>query len=184
MKLFYCQVNWMVDRNLQVSYLIVDEMHHEHPELLKDQYWDEVFPNELPYTIASERFREEHPEPSTAKIEVSKTAAMPTVMSSVRIDDMVGNQTESNPGSPTTVQAVHYKFPNQDEEVRIKLAMSMEISKTHNWNWPIQIRTYSRYICAFQKKSSLFFVPSFHPKQNNQQKTSILSHLTGICTPQ
>uniref|UniRef100_A0A1I8NFV5 Bestrophin homolog n=1 Tax=Musca domestica TaxID=7370 RepID=A0A1I8NFV5_MUSDO len=110
------EVNWMVDRNLQVSYLIVDEMHHEHPELLKDQYWDEVFPNELPYTIASERFREEHPEPSTAKIEVSKTAAMPTVMSSVRIDDMVGNQTESNPGSPTTVQAVHYKFPNQDEE--------------------------------------------------------------------
>ncbi|XP_073817466.1 bestrophin 1 isoform X4 [Musca autumnalis] len=82
------EVNWMVDRNLQVSYLIVDEMHHEHPELLKDQYWDEVFPNELPYTIASERFREEHPEPSTAKIEVSKTAAMPTVMSSVRIDDM------------------------------------------------------------------------------------------------
>ncbi|XP_013097188.1 bestrophin-4 isoform X4 [Stomoxys calcitrans] len=82
------EVNWMVDRNLQVSYLIVDEMHHEHPELLKDQYWDEVFPNELPYTIASERFREEHPEPSTAKIEVSKNAAMPTVMSSVRIDDM------------------------------------------------------------------------------------------------
>ncbi|XP_037821538.1 bestrophin-2 isoform X4 [Lucilia sericata] len=82
------EVNWMVDRNLQVSYLIVDEMHHEHPELIKDQYWDEVFPNELPYTIASERFREEHPEPSTAKIEVSKNAAMPTVMSSVRIDDM------------------------------------------------------------------------------------------------
>ncbi|XP_075170086.1 bestrophin 1 isoform X2 [Haematobia irritans] len=109
------EVNWMVDRNLQVSYLIVDEMHHEHPALLKDQYWDEVFPNELPYTIASERFREEHPEPSTAKIEVSKTAAMPTVMSSVRIDDMVGTQANSNPGSPT-VQAVSYKFPDQEEE--------------------------------------------------------------------
>ncbi|XP_060649346.1 bestrophin-2 isoform X4 [Drosophila nasuta] len=82
------EVNWMVDRNLQVSYLIVDEMHHDHPELLKDQYWDEVFPNELPYTIAAERFRENHPEPSTAKIEVPKTAAMPSTMSSVRIDEM------------------------------------------------------------------------------------------------
>ncbi|XP_070142832.1 bestrophin-4 isoform X2 [Drosophila kikkawai] len=85
------EVNWMVDRNLQVSYLIVDEMHHDHPELLKDQYWDEVFPNELPYTIAAERFRENHPEPSTAKIEVPKNAAMPSTMSSVRIDEMVGN---------------------------------------------------------------------------------------------
>ncbi|XP_020810892.1 bestrophin-2 isoform X3 [Drosophila serrata] len=82
------EVNWMVDRNLQVSYLIVDEMHHDHPELLKDQYWDEVFPNELPYTIAAERFRENHPEPSTAKIEVPKNAAMPSTMSSVRIDEM------------------------------------------------------------------------------------------------
>ncbi|XP_032593066.1 bestrophin-2 isoform X4 [Drosophila grimshawi] len=82
------EVNWMVDRNLQVSYLIVDEMHHDHPELLKDQYWDEVFPNELPYTIAAERFRENHPEPSTAKIEVPKSAAMPSTLSSVRIDEM------------------------------------------------------------------------------------------------
>ncbi|XP_037821535.1 bestrophin-2 isoform X1 [Lucilia sericata] len=109
------EVNWMVDRNLQVSYLIVDEMHHEHPELIKDQYWDEVFPNELPYTIASERFREEHPEPSTAKIEVSKNAAMPTVMSSVRIDDMVGTSSESKPNTPN-VQAVSYKFPDNIEE--------------------------------------------------------------------
>lgn len=109
----------MVDRNIQVSYLIVDEMHHEHPELIKDQYWDEVFPNELPYTIASERFREEHPEPSTAKIEVSKNAAMPTAMSSVRIDDMVGNASEPKP-SPSNVQSVSYKFPenNTEEEVR------------------------------------------------------------------
>ncbi|KAH8397681.1 hypothetical protein KR215_006750 [Drosophila sulfurigaster] len=94
------EVNWMVDRNLQVSYLIVDEMHHDHPELLKDQYWDEVFPNELPYTIAAERFRENHPEPSTAKIEVPKTAAMPSTMSSVRIDEMVGNNGTSSMAAP------------------------------------------------------------------------------------
>ncbi|EDV49656.1 bestrophin-2 isoform X2 [Drosophila erecta] len=130
------EVNWMVDRNLQVSYLIVDEMHHDHPELLKDQYWDEVFPNELPYTIAAERFRENHPEPSTAKIEVPKNAAMPSTMSSVRIDEMVGNANGDPaaaadakipipvtgqvqvPVADSGVQTVTYDFPkgSPDEE--------------------------------------------------------------------
>ncbi|EEB10013.1 Bestrophin-1, putative [Pediculus humanus corporis] len=80
------EVNWLVDRNLQVSYLIVDEMHHEHPELIKDQYWEEVFPTELPYTIASEQFREKHPLPSTANIEISKHAAEIAVGSSYKDD--------------------------------------------------------------------------------------------------
>jgi hypothetical protein len=72
----------------QVSYLIVDEMHHEHPELIKDQYWDEVFPAQLPYTVETEQFREEHPQPSTANIDVSKSAAEIVVPSSVKIDDL------------------------------------------------------------------------------------------------
>ena len=38
----------------QVSYLIVDEMHAEHPELIRDQYWDDVLPDELPHTVASQ----------------------------------------------------------------------------------------------------------------------------------
>lgn len=59
------EVNWMIDRNLQVSYLIVDEMHHNHPELLKDQYWDSLLVTELPYTVASLPNREEPPAPST-----------------------------------------------------------------------------------------------------------------------
>lgn len=41
------EVNLLIDRNLQMSYLIVDDMHNEHPLLLKDQYWNEM-PMNLP----------------------------------------------------------------------------------------------------------------------------------------
>ena len=43
---------------LQVSYLIVDEMHSEHPDMVRDQFWDDLFP-ELPYTAAAEETRTE-----------------------------------------------------------------------------------------------------------------------------
>lgn len=84
------EVNWMIDRNLQVSYLIVDEMHHEHPELVRDQYWDEVFPAELPYTVATENLREEHPEASTARIDVpvEQQGMVTTTPSAIKIDEM------------------------------------------------------------------------------------------------
>ncbi|XP_046978523.1 bestrophin-4-like isoform X2 [Vanessa cardui] len=90
------EVNWIIDRDLQVSYMIVDEMHHEHPELIKDQYWDEVFPSELPYTIATENQREEHPEPSTARVAVPpRQRSMVTVApSSVKIDEMMPSNTQ------------------------------------------------------------------------------------------
>ncbi|KAM3968234.1 LOW QUALITY PROTEIN: bestrophin-4 [Aphomia sociella] len=96
------EVNWLIDRDLQVSYMIVDEMHHEHPELIKDQYWDEVFPAELPYTIATENQREEHPEPSTARVAVPvRQRSMVTVApSSVKIDEMVPSNTVSYKFAP------------------------------------------------------------------------------------
>lgn len=70
-----------------MSYLIVDEMHHEHPELIRDQYWDEVFPTELPYPAEAEPFREEHPESSTAGIQLS-AAQQELQQSSARIDEL------------------------------------------------------------------------------------------------
>lgn len=48
-------------------------MHNEHPELVRDQYWDEISPIKLPYLNASDpnygnvRY-EEPPKYSTAKI--------------------------------------------------------------------------------------------------------------------
>ncbi|CAH0669090.1 unnamed protein product [Spodoptera exigua] len=91
------EVNWLIDRDLQVSYMIVDEMHHEHPELIRDQYWDEVFPSELPYTIATENNREEHPEPSTARVAVPvrQRSMVLSAPSQVKIDEMNPSNTVS-----------------------------------------------------------------------------------------
>lgn len=95
------EVNWMIDRNLQVSYLIVDDMHHDHPELLKDQYWDTVLTTEMPYTIATLANREEPPAASTANIELKKGGAdIVTAPSVLKMDDMVGKN------------ATNYEFPD------------------------------------------------------------------------
>ena len=67
--------NYLIDRNLQVAYLIVDEMHAEHPELVKDQFWEEAgggIPAELPYTLAAEETRTGRPwAESTADVTIS-----------------------------------------------------------------------------------------------------------------
>lgn len=63
-------------------------MHHDHPELVRDQYWDEVFPSELPYTLAAEPFREEHPLPSTANIAVKDEAEQLLSPGSMKLHDM------------------------------------------------------------------------------------------------
>lgn len=56
--------------------MIVDEMHEEHPELLKDQYWDEVIPKDLPYTVASEQYRREEPKGSAEHYKVKESDAL------------------------------------------------------------------------------------------------------------
>ncbi|KAF7259012.1 hypothetical protein EG68_03860 [Paragonimus skrjabini miyazakii] len=33
------EIEYLIERNLSVSYLIVDEMHHDHPELVRDAFW-------------------------------------------------------------------------------------------------------------------------------------------------
>lgn len=76
---------------------------------MKDQYWDTVLTTEMPYTVASMHNREHPPEPSTANIAVSAKRAeiIPTVPSSVKIDDMVGKS------------AKNYDFPENHENIDI-----------------------------------------------------------------
>ncbi|XP_040566717.1 bestrophin-4 [Lepeophtheirus salmonis] len=45
--------NWMVDRNIQLAYVMVDEIGRNPPDVEKDPYWDVGIPPELPYTVAS-----------------------------------------------------------------------------------------------------------------------------------
>lgn len=56
--------------------MIVDEMHEEHPELLKDQYWEEVVPKDLPYTVASEHYRKEEPKGSAEHYKIKEADAV------------------------------------------------------------------------------------------------------------
>lgn len=56
--------------------MIVDEMHEEHPELLKDQYWDDVVPKDLPYTVASEHYRKYEPKGSAEDYKVKEQDAL------------------------------------------------------------------------------------------------------------
>jgi len=48
-KLFVC--------DFQVAYMIVDDMHHNYPELLKDMHWNESKPIKLPYTEETQHYR-------------------------------------------------------------------------------------------------------------------------------
>ncbi|KAI4470743.1 bestrophin [Holotrichia oblita] len=85
------ELNWLIDRHIKASYMIVDEMHQEHPELLKDQYWDEVVPKELPYTVASEHYRREEPKGSAENYKVKAQDAVYANLIGPRkttIDDM------------------------------------------------------------------------------------------------
>ncbi|XP_059471068.1 bestrophin-4 [Neocloeon triangulifer] len=70
------ELNWLIDRHIKAGYMIVDEMHEEHPELLKDQYWEEVVPRDLPYTVASEHYRRDEPKGSAQLYRVKESDAV------------------------------------------------------------------------------------------------------------
>ena len=49
--------------------MIVDDMHHNHPELLKDMHWNESVPINLPYTEETQHYRKEEPKGSAEQRE-------------------------------------------------------------------------------------------------------------------
>ncbi|CAG0922466.1 unnamed protein product [Notodromas monacha] len=57
------ELNWLIERNLKTSYMIVDEMNDDYPDLVKDPYWEQVIPPNLPHTLESEAAEEHRPSP-------------------------------------------------------------------------------------------------------------------------
>lgn len=49
--------------------MIVDDMHHNYPELLKDMHWNESVPIKLPYTEETQHYRQEEPKGSAEQRE-------------------------------------------------------------------------------------------------------------------
>ena len=49
--------------------MIVDDMHHNYPELLKDMHWNESVPITLPYTEETQHYRKEEPKGSAEQRE-------------------------------------------------------------------------------------------------------------------
>ena len=49
--------------------MIVDDMHHNYPELLKDMHWNESVPINLPYTEETQHYRKEEPKGSAEQRE-------------------------------------------------------------------------------------------------------------------
>ncbi|CAG7827312.1 unnamed protein product [Allacma fusca] len=78
------ELNWLIDRHIKVSFLVVDEMHEEHPELLRDYYWEDVVPKDLPYNLASEQFRRTEPQGSTALMKIKATDSVYADLTSVK----------------------------------------------------------------------------------------------------
>jgi len=69
--------------------MIVDEMHEEHPELLKDHYWEQKVPEQLPYNLASEHFRQTEPQGSAAEIKVKNNESVYGELNSVKRHSVV-----------------------------------------------------------------------------------------------
>ena len=50
------ELNRLIDRHLQVGYLTCDPT-VEKPELLKDKFWNEIIPSDMPYTVGAQPYK-------------------------------------------------------------------------------------------------------------------------------
>ncbi|XP_044749295.1 bestrophin-2-like [Coccinella septempunctata] len=67
------EIMWMVDRHIQVVFLLVDKIPQKIPKLTKDRFWNDSVPVSLPFTKASADSRRKGcPIPSTENIKLSE----------------------------------------------------------------------------------------------------------------
>ncbi|XP_013788175.1 bestrophin-4-like isoform X1 [Limulus polyphemus] len=107
------ELNWCLDRNLVISFLIVDEMCQRHPRLVKDQYWDELEP-QLPYTRSSAALRTQPHLGSAVNLDINLEEAEFVPMETIMEDDGEENTYSSPPVSPNT-ELLYPGFPQPDK---------------------------------------------------------------------
>ena len=77
-------------------------MHHDNPQLLKDQYWDDIVPQELPHTVASEQFKTEPPVSSTANVFVTEDEG--EIISPPSLRSVNRANLSESPGTPSILR--------------------------------------------------------------------------------
>ena len=93
------ELNWCLDRNLLVSFWIVDEMYSKHPRLVKDMYWDEDEPK-LPYTKSSFEARTQPYLGSAVNLSIEPEEAEFVPMETIMEEDNDNQPYDSPPASP------------------------------------------------------------------------------------
>jgi len=124
------ELNWCLDRNLLVSYWIVDEMHNKHPKLVKDMYWDEAEPI-LPYTKSSFALRNRPHLGSAMNLDIDLEEAEFVPMETIMEEDK--EQLYASP-PPTPLNDQMYIDVKDKEETlsQSKLMSEMKGSKLKN----------------------------------------------------
>ena len=64
-------MNWLVDRHLQVCYMMIDDVGQFPPRPVKDRHWEKGIFDELPHTVASYPFRGVVPPTSSRDVAVT-----------------------------------------------------------------------------------------------------------------
>ncbi|PRD26604.1 UNVERIFIED_CONTAM: Best3 [Trichonephila clavipes] len=105
------ELNWCLDRNLQLSYNIVDVMHQSNPRLVKDLFWDDVEP-QLPYTRSSFNLRTQPHLGSAMNLDVNLEESEFITMETIMEEDKDENNYTSPPRSPVFDQNGLFNFSN------------------------------------------------------------------------
>ncbi|GIY28268.1 bestrophin-3 [Caerostris extrusa] len=103
------ELNWCLDRNLQLSYNVVDLMHQSNPRIVKDLFWDDAEP-QLPYTRSSFNLRTQPHLGSAINLDVNLEEAEFVTMETILEDDKDENNYTSPPRSPAFDQSGHFNF--------------------------------------------------------------------------
>ena len=81
--------NFLVDRNIQLCFLLIDQVGRFPPEPEKDKFWDSSVPSELPYTVASLPFRTETPSITVQKRVNDAPIYMARKQSRIESDELI-----------------------------------------------------------------------------------------------